>query len=1012
MAEPAGPAPTTRTSASTDIESLLGVSDERGGGGARENLHELCEPTLRLGGRPAHAGAGPRRGGFPLPGKKSASNYARWGCENASAGRRCRCRRQVGGQGEPWPRRERVTSRRTDWSWPRSGPASSISSRAAAGRRASCSTCSRPDPSTPTTACSLLPRELRQQQRGSPTAAGRVTGQRDDRLGARAQRPDQTGDQSAAGPPPGGSSRRKVTVAGERSLGPDDRDSASSAARPGRPPAATDRPGRRPACRCRTAGPARPAERSTELAGHRRPVGAFRIDGRSSPPTFSRGRRASAPAWRWTRSARPPGRSRRRSPQPAYRRICRGSVSSTMPQRSAIPHSPSPWASIQPTGPAYRSRSRCSSSAIVARAFSVGVPQTAALGCRAAARPSDVAVRAGDGGDVGGQVQHVGQLQHVRRVGHVHPGAVRRQRIRHRGCTAYSCSSRSLLDRASAAAERQITVVVPAALDGAGQHPGGDQAVLPAQQHLRGGADQPVDQVAPAPLVPLGQPRQDPARIDRLARPGPADRGPAPPSPARRRRSGGPPRRPPPPTAARSDRRRRTRSPRGGTGGGRGRQRVVVHERGADLRHPGRDRAAAEHGPRHHQVERAAVVAGSNTKLPKAMKPAPEVCVEVADRRPPGRRDRSTSPPPRPGWPACCAPPRPSRPCPHRAAPRRTRPARAAGRSGGRGRRSRPSGRTAGAGRIGAGHRASQSIPDLSAPVVAERPQNLTAGHRRRFRSVRAHPLPERLRTCAMGTPRRPTQALAGVLAALAALGVGHSWLRSSSRPAASPLVAVGSVAVDAAPTPVKESRSGLLGNVGQAGARSAASRSCCWSRPLAIGLLAWRRPRTALVAIGALGLVGCGGGAGSAAGSPPAGSGALCRRSSPRAVGVRRAGPDQTGPTAQPADDRSGDSHLDGGSRRRLLATLAGVGVLAAVGAGVGEAVNRTRQAARELIRLPRRGRRRRPIPDGVQVAGVQTFTTPDDAFYRVDISLVTPRVDVARGSCASTAASTARWT
>jgi DMSO/TMAO reductase YedYZ molybdopterin-dependent catalytic subunit len=78
------------------------------------------------------------------------------------------------------------------------------------------------------------------------------------------------------------------------------------------------------------------------------------------------------------------------------------------------------------------------------------------------------------------------------------------------------------------------------------------------------------------------------------------------------------------------------------------------------------------------------------------------------------------------------------------------------------------------------------------------------------------------------------------------------------------------------------------------------------------------------------------------------------------------------------------------------LLATLAGVGVLAAVGVGVGEAVNRTRLAARELIRLPRPRSAAPPIPAGVQVAGVQTFTTPNDAFYRVDISLVTPRVDV----------------
>ena len=130
-----------------------------------------------------------------------------------------------------------------------------------------------------------------------------------------------------------------------------------------------------------------------------------------------------------------------------------------------------------------------------------------------------------------------------------------------------------------------------------------------------------------------------------------------------------------------------------------------------------------------------------------------------------------------------------------------------------------------------------------------------------------------------MGTPRKSTQALAGVLSALAALGVGHAVAAAMSRPAASPLIAVGSVAVDAAPTPVKEIAVRLLGN---------------WDKPVlisgigivllvaaaGIGLLAWRRPRTALVAIGALGLVGVGA-ALLRAGSPPAGSGALCRRSS-----------------------------------------------------------------------------------------------------------------------------------
>ncbi len=246
-----------------------------------------------------------------------------------------------------------------------------------------------------------------------------------------------------------------------------------------------------------------------------------------------------------------------------------------------------------------------------------------------------------------------------------------------------------------------------------------------------------------------------------------------------------------------------------------------------------------------------------------------------------------------------------------------------------------------------------------------------------------------------MGMPRKPTQALAGVLSALAALGVGHAVAGAMSRPAASPLIAVGSVAVDGAPTPVKEVAVRLLGN---------------WDKPVlisgiamvllvaaaGIGLLAWRRPRTALVSIGALGLVGVGaallrsglssGGAWSAVPSIVAGAvgvaslALITRASRPR----------------HPATDRSDAPAIADGSRRRFLATMAGVGLLAAVGAGVGEVVNRSRLAVRELIRLPRPTSAAPPIPDGVQVPGVQTFTTPNDAFYRVDISLITPRVDV----------------
>ncbi|GAA3689737.1 sulfite oxidase [Microlunatus aurantiacus] len=247
-----------------------------------------------------------------------------------------------------------------------------------------------------------------------------------------------------------------------------------------------------------------------------------------------------------------------------------------------------------------------------------------------------------------------------------------------------------------------------------------------------------------------------------------------------------------------------------------------------------------------------------------------------------------------------------------------------------------------------------------------------------------------------MGKPRKSTLALSGVLSASAALGVGHLVAALMARPAASPLIAVGSVAVDAAPTPVKETAVRLLGT---------------WDKPVlisgiavvllvaaaGIGLLARHRPGPASVAIGALGLVGAGaallrsgfssGGVWSAVPSLVAGVvGVVALTLLTRSLTP----PDLTSRTA--ADSPT----IPTGSRRRFLATVAGAGLLAAAGAGLGEAVNRTRQAARGLIRLPLPRSAAKPLPFGVQVPGVQTFTTPDDAFYRVDISLVTPRVDV----------------
>ena len=196
-------------------------------------------------------------------------------------------------------------------------------------------------------------------------------------------------------------------------------------------------------------------------------------------------------------------------------------------------------------------------------------------------------------------------------------------------------------------------------------------------------------------------------------------------------------------------------------------------------------------------------------------------------------------------------------------------------------------------------------------------------------------------RTEVAAQPAAPLRALAGIGAALAAVGVGHA-IAGLLDPVTSPILAVGSVLIDAAPTPAKEfavrtfgnyDKPILIGSVGLALMIFAAG----------LGLIAWRHRRVAIIGISLLGV---------------AGMAAALYRGSPvdtipslvaGAVGVLALSimsrPRLAGPAAPAAD------------RRRLLAMLGGVTLLAAVGGAGGYALDRARQArlaARRALGLP----------------------------------------------------------
>ncbi len=220
-------------------------------------------------------------------------------------------------------------------------------------------------------------------------------------------------------------------------------------------------------------------------------------------------------------------------------------------------------------------------------------------------------------------------------------------------------------------------------------------------------------------------------------------------------------------------------------------------------------------------------------------------------------------------------------------------------------------------------------------------------------------------------------------------MGVGH-LVASLVNPVASPLLAVGSALIDAAPTPAKEFAVRTFGTNDKPILVSSIGVVLVVFGAV-VGLIAWRRPRIASVAIGLLGVAGAGA--------------ALTRGPWTNAIPSVAAGVVGVAAlhlmlTRRVADATAG-SALDaakGRSRRGFLAALGGTAAVAAVAAAGGVVVGRARDAAsaaRRALGLPAPASAAKALPEGVQVPGVSTFTTPAADFYRVDISLVTPHID-----------------
>ena len=149
--------------------------------------------------------------------------------------------------------------------------------------------------------------------------------------------------------------------------------------------------------------------------------------------------------------------------------------------RSATTNSPSPCASTQPQGPAYRSRGVGSRRAIAASAVARGVPATAGVGCSASARSTADVSRSSTRA-----VIVVARCVRSARV----TGAARCATVSHAACPERLDAPRRhqpVLARVLLRAHERV-----GALAGAGHRPGGDCVAGAPDEQLRARADESV----------------------------------------------------------------------------------------------------------------------------------------------------------------------------------------------------------------------------------------------------------------------------------------------------------------------------------------------------------------------------------------------------------------------------------------------------------------------------------------------------------------------------------------
>jgi DMSO/TMAO reductase YedYZ molybdopterin-dependent catalytic subunit len=248
--------------------------------------------------------------------------------------------------------------------------------------------------------------------------------------------------------------------------------------------------------------------------------------------------------------------------------------------------------------------------------------------------------------------------------------------------------------------------------------------------------------------------------------------------------------------------------------------------------------------------------------------------------------------------------------------------------------------------------------------------------------------------------------ALAGLLAAAVALGVAE-LVAALTGPLSSPVVAVGGVAIDLTPVPVKDFAIAHFGSndkfVLETGILAVLAVFA-----VVTGILAEWRLAAGLAGLAVFGALGV-----SAALTRPAAgpadalpaivgvaAGAVALVLLVRAArGGTPSGSKQSPEASKQEGWQSAPEPVPAGlARRQFLMVSAGAAIAAAAAGGAGDLLLRrfSAAAARAGVRLPRAAVTAPAVPAGAElpIAGLSPFFTPDAGFYRVDTDLVVPQI------------------